>query len=311
MEIVVMFRIFSSSRLFKRDANKIGRRKKRFTQVHSHSPWRNRARLGVEGLESRDCPTPSITLTAAVIGINTVSLKGSVSDSSPCLDTVTFGGVVNASTKPGTDGCFSLQTTLRDYQGVVSAVAIDPQSQTSNRATVSVSVPAPTLSLSVCYGTDHQVILSGILNATSSESQSISFNGVVCGRTTTGRSGSFSSTVTASGLGKVTANYTDCWNRTATAQATVANTRPQLQNVTIVQQSGFWIISGNVVDEHPQGLTVGLTSTDIPSINGMTATVDQYGQFSFRFSSCVKGWINLDTTDWWASQSILFSDLLA
>jgi hypothetical protein len=73
---------------------------------------------------------------------------------------------------------------------------------------------------------------------------------------------------------------------------------------------GYWYVTGKVGAGYAQGLTVTLSSSDIPAINGMTAKVDQYGNFTFRFSSDYTGTIYLDTTDYWGMAAIEVSELL-
>src|SRR5262249_40280476 len=124
-------------------------------------------------------------------------------------------------------------------------------------------------------------------------------------------SGGFSPTFTASALGNVTARFTDCWNRPATVTVTLTNSKPLIHDVTCTVEAGSRYVSGFVTDEHPEGIKVTLNSTQIPSINGMTVTVDATGYFTFRFASNLVGQINLSCVDWWGVQSDIVSALLA
>jgi hypothetical protein len=97
------------------------RRKKRLVRPR-------RARLGVEALETRDCPAaPAITsFSAAVLDHCRVQLTGTVADENPATATVHFSGAVSDTATPDANGHFSVVVDAA-YLGAIDAVAEDDE----------------------------------------------------------------------------------------------------------------------------------------------------------------------------------------
>jgi hypothetical protein len=238
-----------------------------------------------------------------------VLLMGQLTDNFPAGATVSFGGEVGGSTTTDANGNFRYQTNAAGL-GQVTAVAMDTLMQSSNTANAQIVAANPTITLAISYGANHQVPLAGKVPDQTPYNRVVSFSGVVSGSATTDVGGNFTATLTASKLGQVTATVIDAWGLSASASATVSNSAPQVSITSTSQQGGYWVITGKVTDVHPNGLVVTMTSTDIPSVNGMTATVGQDGTFRFMFAGDCTGKVSFQTTDWWGVNSVLITDLL-
>jgi len=124
-----------------------------------------RGPLSLEALEDRCCPTaPVLTLLAAPLTGTTVVLSGTVTDDNPASVTITFSGAASGTTTANAQGTYSF-TTQATSLGTVSAVGEDGNSLFSNQASALVTTPAPNLTLSITYGAQHSVTLSGMVNA--------------------------------------------------------------------------------------------------------------------------------------------------
>src|ERR1700730_5986411 len=129
-----------------------------------------RGRLSLERLESREGPAwiqpgdplaPSITWSSAqVLPGHMAVLSGVVSDSNPASDSVSFSGAAGGSTGCDSNGNFSYTTSSANL-GKVVAVAVDGIDLGSGPAQATISVPPPIVSLSLTYGSQRTVTLSG------------------------------------------------------------------------------------------------------------------------------------------------------
>jgi large repetitive protein len=268
-----------------------------------------RTRLTLEFLETRDCPattTAITTLSAAVLPGRMVQLTGQVASDNPAGVTLTFSGVMSGTTSPDASGHFSY-TAQASALGTVSAVAVDQNNVSSDPATALVSTPAPALTLTVSYGTQHTVTLSGQVTDVDAGSLTVTFTGVVSGSVRTQSDGSFSYTAQASGLGNIQATTVDLWSQASnTAQVAVTNTAPVISGFTAVQGvNGYWTFSGTVTDEHPEGLVVRFGGLN--SLTGQKATVQADGTFSItvQLAAGETGTASAQTTDWWGLDSNL------
>jgi hypothetical protein len=114
---------------------------------------RKHARLGVEQLETRFCPSGLQFTNFAVVPDNNskwVDLSGTVTDSNPSSVTVTFGGVVSGSTHADATGHFDVHL-LASGLGAVTASGVD-QDAASASAYATVAATAPSLTLNLAYG---------------------------------------------------------------------------------------------------------------------------------------------------------------
>jgi hypothetical protein len=126
---------------------------------------------------------PQLTLTSQPLNSGRlVELSGTVTDSDPTGVTVTFSGVVSASTTPDAAGyyvCAAQASALGD----VSAVATDGEGLSSEAAQAVVTSPAPTLTLAVAYGTQRTITLSGRVTDDQPGACTVTFTGVATGST--------------------------------------------------------------------------------------------------------------------------------
>jgi hypothetical protein len=258
----------------------------------------------VDELEERCCPAGShVTLNALVLPGHVVQLSGTVTGGLATGLQVQFSGAVSGVTTTDTNGNFSY-TTSQASLGTVYAAGLS-NAQPTDTAQATIAVAAPALSLSISYGSQHNVTLSGLLTDLDADSRSISISGVAGGTPVTDSSGNFSFTTTASALGEVDATETDPWGQASnTAMVTVSDTAPVIQNFVAIHGIGnTWIFQGNVVAGYAEGLTIrfgGLTA-----LAGRTTTVRADGTFSFTCTlpAGTHGTATAITTDWWGLDS--------
>jgi hypothetical protein len=247
---------------------------------------------------------PQNSLNAMVLPGHTVQLSGHVTADQPTGVNVTFTGAASGSTTTDSSGNYNYSTSTA-VLGVVYAVGVDQQQQTSNTAQASIAVTAPSLALTISYGTQRTVTLSGQATGIDAGSLTISFSGVVSGTASTNSSGVFQFTTQASSLGNIQASTTDSWGQASnTPQVTVSSNAPQIVDFTATLQVGnVWLFQGEVTDESPQGLVV--TFGNLPSLVGVTTTVGANGWFSISITlqNGEQGVATAQTTDWWGLNS--------
>jgi hypothetical protein len=263
---------------------------------------RPRARLVVERLEDRWCPSaPAITsFSATPTTGTTVQLSGYVSDSNPASVQISFGGVMGGTTTANAQGYFTY-TGQASGLGTVTAVGVDGQNLTSNQAQTQVASSAPTIGgLTVTYGSQRTVTVTGMVTDENPGNMTINFSGVVSGSTTTNAQGQFSFTTTASALGNFTATTTDLWGLSSSpANGTVSCAAPYFSAFQAVHDYGStWTISGHVQSQNPGGLTVNLGG--LPDLQNVTTTVNSSGDFQITVGlNEDSGTVTANVTDWW------------
>src|SRR5207248_2009572 len=109
-------------------------------------------------------------------------------------------------------------------------------------------------------------------------------------------------------LGNISGSAKDCWGQVSNiVTVTATDSAPIVANLTASTSDSYtWTITGTVSGcDHPAGLTVVFSSTDIPSVNGKTAIVQADGTFSLSvvITPGQSGYIYAQTTSWWGLQS--------
>ena len=269
-----------------------------------------RVSLALEALEERYCPAapaPQITLTAQPLNSGRlVELAGTVTDSDPATVTITFSGVVSASTTANAAGNYDC-TVQASGLGTVSAVGSDTLGLTSNTAQATISSAAPSLTLALAYGSQRSITLSGRVTDAQAGACTVQFTGVATGSTTTNADGTYSLTVNASQLGTVQARVQDTGGQTsAAAHVTVTSAAPSITHFQAIRGAlNVWTFQGQVTDESAPGLTVRFGG--LPSLVGRTVTVDSTGWFhlTIELQDGEQGTASAQTTDWWGLNSNL------
>ena len=170
----------------------------------------------------------------------------------------------------------------------------------------SLTPPAPpSISLSVSYGSQRTVTLSGQVTDVDAGGLTVTFTGMVTGSTVTNPDGTFSATFTATGLGEVDASTTDSQGlESNVATVTLTSNPPVITNfMATAGQAGVWTFTGTVTDESPAGLVV--TFGGLPSLANQMATVQSNGSFelSVVLQAGEEGTATAVTTDWWGLMS--------
>ncbi len=258
-----------------------------------------RARLVLEQLETRDCPSaPQLSFTALPLGPHQVELSGYVSDDDPAGVTVNFSGVAAGSTMTDAAGAFDL-TTQAYSLGVISAVAMDAAGLSSDVVQAAISASAPTLTLALTPGPQRTVTLSGQVMDATPGGLTVAFSGVASGSVVTSADGSFSTTLTATGLGAIQATTQDGWGLASnTAQVMVASAAPSLTLGLAYGSQRTVTLSGQVTDDAPGGLTVAFSGVASGSV-----VTNADGSFSTTLDVSGLGAIQAATQDDWGLAS--------
>jgi hypothetical protein len=249
---------------------------------------------------------PSITLSVNQVIGNQVVLMGQVTHSqNPSLE-VCFSGVTGGSTIAEADGSFSFTGTLTGA-GTVIACTEDILGQMSNLANAEVINAAPSITMSLSYGTHNQVTVTGQVMDEDAGDLTVTLSGVVGGTVTTQGDGTFSFTANATAVGQILAATVDALGQASgSAALTVASNIPAIINFTATNQgaNNFWTFRGQVQDEEPAGLSVRLAG--LPTLNSSDlVTVDFDGWFSLtvQLQPGEGGFASAVVTDWFNQES--------
>jgi hypothetical protein len=296
---------------------------------HVSSSYRPR----IDELEERCCPDGShVTLNALVLPGHLVQLSGTVTGGQVAGLQLQFTGAVSGVTTTDTNGNFSYTTSQASLGTVYAAGFSDAQTtdtdtngnyttsqaslgtvyaaglsnaKSTDTAQATIAVAAPVLSLSISYGSQHNVTLSGQLTDLDAGSGSVSISGVAGGTAVTDSSGNFSLTTMASALGEVDATATDAWGQASNiATVMVSDTAPVIQNFAVIRGAGnTWTFQGSVVTGYAEGLVV--TFGGHSSIAEQTAIVGADGTFSVTLTLPPGAYFcaSAITTDWWGLDS--------
>jgi hypothetical protein len=264
----------------------------------------------VETLESRYCLNASLSfsLTANVLPLHMVELSGTVTDPNPASVAINFTGAYTGTTTANSSGKFDL-ISANATLGALTAVATDGQGNTTTDQSV-IFVAVPTISLTLTYGAQKTVTVSGTVNDIDPGGRTITLSGMMSGTVVTDTNGAFTWTGKASNRGVINASTVDLWGQQSnTAQVTVAPSAPVISNFAAGEQPGlgnYWTFSGTVNDCcSVNGLTVTLGG--MPSLKGKTVQVLSDGTFEItvQLQNCESGTASAVTQDWWGQASNL------
>jgi hypothetical protein len=189
-----------------------------------------RIRLGLQRLESRDCPsTPdlriatngsSITFDYSQGPSQSVFIEGSVSDDNPANLRVTLSGVVQGDTYTDGDGNFSITLTASGL-GTIYAQTIDRDGEESNVDQVELVNNAPSISFDVRMGLSGWYI-DGSVNDEYASGLTVTFSSSIPGldgqSVTVGSGDTFGYSLGSSNVsGNISATVTDWWGESDTA----------------------------------------------------------------------------------------------
>jgi hypothetical protein len=144
----------------------------------------------------------------------------------------------------------------------------------------------------------HSVQLTGMISDPNPASVTVSFSGVMSGRTTCNSSGSFSYTANATALGSVTAVATDGQGLQATASTQVSASAPTLTlHVGYISKNDI-SLTGTVTARTVNGLTI-----TISGVASGTTTTDGNGNYSVALPASGVGQVQSTVTDVWGQVS--------
>ncbi len=169
--------------------------------------------------------------------------------------------------------------------------------------------PSPVISNFLARGAiaNYQVELMGTVKDSDPGSILVTFSGPGLSTSITlSGSASFDVFTTATALGTVNAvAINQQTSQTGSASTTITDRAPSITNFTASQSGGgYWIFQGQVTDDQTvAGLVVTLGG--LPSLQGVTATVNSNGWFSVtvRLKTGESGTATAQTTDCWGLAS--------
>lgn len=255
-----------------------------------------RRALTLEQLETRDCP--SMTLSVTPEGGDMVLLTGQVSTSTVPSATVSFGGPVSGSVATDAQGDFSYTAPAASL-GTVTAKAVDDTGATVGSAKAPLMVAVPTVNVSVAWGAEHQIVVSGHVTAADPQNCTVCLGGVVNVTATPDAQGNFSIPLNATALGTITAQAVDLW--TQSSLPTAADLTTPAPGVTLAVASNGThevTLTGHVTGQDPQSTVVHFTG----AVTG-TTTPDASGNFTYTATATAIGTIAASAVDYWAQAS--------
>jgi hypothetical protein len=261
-----------------------------------------RARLALESLEGRDCPSTGFTsFSDTPQGGGLVQLSGYVAASNPSGVTVSFTGAAQGQATPDASGYFSFRVS--GTGGTVDARAADMMGTVLGTAEASPTDSSPGLTLTATVGQNQTITLSGRVTSgqpggAGLSGVSVAFSGAAAGSALTDAYGNFTYQTMASAGGTVRASVTDAAGLTSSASAQVTSgsgispsgngtsggtlsgsTAPVVTSFQSTEGTGHsWTFTGHVQDSNLMGLQVHFGG--LASLVGQTATVGADGNFS-------------------------------
>jgi|GEM_PF-5827577 len=250
---------------------------------------KRRATLMLECLEARYCLTapPALILSAQACPGHMVMLSGSVLDSQPGGVSVSFSGAAVGSVTTDWSGHFAFQTCNASL-GDVSATATDQLSLLSNAVSASISVSAPTVTVSWTYGTSGDIIISGQVSDIDAGGRTVTLSGPVSGTTVTNQDGSYSVHLRATGYGTpIQAVVTDLWGMVSAPAITPFDPpAPVITAFTATMNTGnVWTFAGTVQGPEPGGLMIQLGG--LSSLKDKCVSVATDGTFAIELQLAV------------------------
>jgi hypothetical protein len=238
----------------------------------------------LEGLEARYCLTaaPALTLSAQACPGHMVMLSGSVLDSQPGGVEVSFSGAAVGSVITDASGQFAFQTCNASL-GSVSATATDQLGLLSNAVSASISVSAPTVTVSWTYGTRGDIIISGQVSDIDPGGRTVTLSGAVSGTAVTNQDGSYSVHLRATAYGTlIQAVVTDLWGMVSIPASTPFNPpAPVITAFTATMNTGnAWTFAGTVKSPEPGGLMIQFGG--LPSLKDKCVSVATDGTFAIE-----------------------------
>lgn len=243
---------------------------------------KRRATLMLEGLEARYCLTApaALTLSAQVCPGHMVMLSGSVLESQPGGVNVSFSGAAVGCVTTDWSGHFAFQTCNASL-GNVSATATVQEGLLSNAMSASISVTAPTVTVSWTYGTSGDIIISGQVSDIDPGGRTVTLSGPVSGTAVTNPDGSYSVHLRATGYGTpIQAVVTDLWGMVSVPATTPFDPpAPVITGFTATKNpDNSWKFSGTVQSPEPGGLMIQLGG--LPSLQNKCVSVATDGTFA-------------------------------
>lgn len=163
----------------------------------------------------------------------------------------------------------------------------------------------PCISLNIVYDSQKNVTLSGQVTDENPGGLTVTFTGQYQGTVVTNADGTFSVTVTAAGLGTISASTVDTQGLSSNvAFVSVISFAPQITEASCTEGiDHIWTFRGKVLDESAPNLVIHFGGLN--SVENQTVTVEADGWFCYivQLQPNEDGTVTADTTDWWGQAS--------
>jgi hypothetical protein len=276
----------------------------------------NRVRLGLDSLETRDCPAAPViaSATSQYTADGHVQISGLVQDDHPTTMTINSSGAATGSTTSGSDGHFNV--TLPATIGMaVTLSATDDQNATAvltttvGSAVQNIQLTESGLTLTVVF--DHwfqkQATVAGFVSGPHAAGATVVFSGALSGSVTAGSGGAFTYSAQANYLGTIDAvAYNSDGDASNDCYVQLTNQAPVITNFSITpSESGnnLWQVTLTISDESPGTLPVTVTGPGGAVVNAVQAS--STGEFTWVITipAGTTATFSATTTDWWGVQS--------
>lgn len=244
----------------------------------------------LEVLETRNCLSPTLSLTAKPQDGHTLLLSGQVVADDPSGLTVSFGGGYSGSAVTDATGKFSVAgTAITMSTGAVEAVVADHDFMS---AFAMASYTLPSLSLAATALDPVTVFLSGRVTDANPANVTVQFSGAFVGSTVANADGTYALIAHVTNSGTVQATFTDSAG-IAADQVAACYTLPVYISLRATPQDEHTVVlSGQVTDASPGGLTVTFTGAYQGS-----AVTNADGSYSFSATVEDSGTVQATVTD--------------
>src|SRR5262245_46005439 len=280
-------------------------------------------RLRLEQLECRDCPAPVlIGVSARLIG-GTMIVTGQVQDTNPTSDLVTISGAASGKARfLDSQGDFEFIISNVTSSGWIQIRSLKPMTGSGNGGSFDlqnylviapIGSVAPYITITgISYGHERSINISGEVIALNPAGLPVQISGAASGTTTTDANGNFNITLTASGLGTVSAQTVANGLTSNVVTEAFSASPPVIDQLGYVEGPGnSFVIRGHVSCADPEGLIVSFGG-QVAAVEGLTAVVGPDGWFEIEVTITPgdNGTISAQTTDWWGQESNVATDQL-
>ncbi len=261
------------------------------------------ARLRLDHLESRDCPSSPTMIEFNVTRLQgrNIAASGRALYTDPATMQIRLTGAASAIFSLNSNGEFSGNAVTSGFGQIQCRVFSMQGTPLSKPYYYDYQNLAPGVTFQITQSGPGQFSVSGVVSDEDPHLSNVSISGIGSGQTTPDSLGNFSYTLPPAQPGLVNVQVTDSLGlQSPVVSLPATNNAPVFHNVQVERSGNLYLLSGFVIDEAPHVMTVGLQST-VPQVNNQFLPVDSGGYFSRSFlwkAGQPGGFVTLYTVDW-------------